>query len=228
LIKQKGNDTIVGKNFWVGALPMEKSKIDVAEDPEISRKAIRSSVRKEMIALRKGTSAEVQQAESNAIFEKIYEMPEYAAATEVFLYASVNGEVATENFAKKVLADGKKLAYPVSEKGSSDMEFYYINSLSVLTPGFMKIPEPKASAHNIAIPSAESPSIIIVPGVAFDKDRNRLGYGAGYYDKYLALHSNAFMKKIAVSYSFQVVEALPNESHDMKPDVVVTGSRVIE
>ena len=193
-----------------------------------SRKSLRSSVRKEMLALRKNTPPELQEAESKAIFEKIYAMPEYAAATEVFLYASVNGEVATENFAKKALADGKKLAYPVSEKGCSDMEFYYVNDLSELTPGFMKIPEPMASDDNIAIPSTERPAIIIVPGVAFDKNRNRLGYGAGYYDKYLAIHGNAFTKTIAVSYSFQILEKLPAESHDIKPDVVVTGNRIIE
>lgn len=190
--------------------------------------ALKETLRKDMKRLRKTTPAETLLAESASLCNIISELPEYVNAAELYLYAAVNGEVSLETLARKALADGKRIAFPLSQIGSPRMDFYYVDDLQELKQGFMNIPEPVPNSQRLATPSESTPSIMVMPGVAFDKERNRLGYGAGYYDQYLSLHGNKFSQKIGVAYRFQIAKRVPAEEHDQKPDIIVTLDGIIK
>ena len=68
---------------------------------------------------------------------------------------------------------------------------------------------------------------MIIPGVAFDKHRNRLGYGGGFYDSFLGGLKGTGISKVAVAYELQIVDEVPSEGHDLKPDAIITEKRII-
>lgn len=143
----------------------------------------------------------------------------YKDADEILIYASVRGETNTFGIIEDALKEGKKVALPKSFNNGI-MDFYYINSLDDLVIGKYNIPEPPANNKC----SGEA-GLMIMPGVAFDKQGNRCGYGAGYYDRYLKLHTS--LKTAAICFSFQVYESIEHNSHDIKPDIIFTEKETI-
>ncbi|MBQ3513737.1 MAG: 5-formyltetrahydrofolate cyclo-ligase [Lachnospiraceae bacterium] len=133
-------------------------------------------------------------------------------------YVSYNQEVATWDFIKQLLKEGKKVAVP--KVIGDEMEFFYIHQFSDLLPGAYGILEP-SSGQTLQEPKA----LVIMPGLAFDKEKNRIGYGGGFYDKYLEKHPDFL--KVALAYDFQIYEKLDVEQFDIKPDIIVTDKRVI-
>jgi 5-formyltetrahydrofolate cyclo-ligase len=103
------------------------------------------------------------------------------------------------------------------------MEFLYIKDLDHFELSGFNIPEPPASNEVAKDPRV----LIIMPGVAFDPDLNRIGYGGGYYDKYLSNHPDVLFTKVAITYDFQIVDSLPTEPHDYKVDMVVTPTKTL-
>ena len=97
------------------------------------------------------------------------------------------------------------------------MNFYKIDSYDDIQPGYFNIPEPKS---NIKL---RTPDIIIVPGVAFSYEFERLGYGGGFYDTYLC---DKDILKIAICFEFQMMDKLPVEEHDIKMDMIVTENNI--
>ena len=114
---------------------------------------------------------------------------------------------------KKALKDGKRVAAPRIE--GDGMEFYYITGYSDLKEGSFGIWEPFHCEL-----AQETDALMIMPGVAFDRDNHRIGFGRGYYDKYLERENTHF--KIALAYHFQIFEQVPYESHDICPNLVLT------
>lgn len=190
---------------------------------------LKASIRRDIISQRKALTQNEIFSYGSIFAERLFSLPEYQSADEVYVYASVNGEAYTSEIINIALSDGKRVALPVSVPRSSDMTFYYIKSTEDLSDGYMGIPEPAAVAErsDAAIPTEAEKALIIMPGVAFDKDRNRLGYGGGYYDKYLASYGNFFISKIALAYDFQIVGKIKAEEHDIKPDIIVTPSQIL-
>jgi 5-formyltetrahydrofolate cyclo-ligase len=118
----------------------------------------------------------------------------------------------TEKASKKILW----------ERGRHDMEFYRIMSLEDLEPGYRGIPEP-AGTTEIYVYSADTAeqTLMLMPGVAFDGYRARLGYGRGFYDRYLADRPKLQLRTIAVGYRCQMVDKLPGEDTDIRPCQVI-------
>jgi len=105
------------------------------------------------------------------------------------------------------------------------MEFYQIEGLEELLPGTLGIlePEPKKLGQM----QNERKQIMIVPGLAFDLIGNRIGFGAGYYDRYFIEHPNPNLKKVAIAYDFQIEEELPADQFDIPMQRIVTEKRQI-
>jgi 5-formyltetrahydrofolate cyclo-ligase len=117
---------------------------------------------------------------------------------------------------------GKQLAAPVVT-GKHNMSFIYISSMDELKEGFCGILEPEYDEKKIALPTSDS--LILVPGFAFDATLNRLGYGGGYYDKYMSENPEAY--RIGIGFHSQYTQSpLPRESYDIPLDMLITDKMI--
>lgn len=151
---------------------------------------------------------------SNAIWDKIYNMPLYKNAAVIFLYSSIGNEVQTAAFARAALKDGKKVAYPVTDMTDNTMEFHTVDDLSQLGPvksGSMSLTEPKPDPKTKITPDEHT--LMIVPGLAFDENLYRTGYGGGFYDKYIGQYPG--LMTIGVCYEFQRVDRIGVNKYDV-------------
>ena len=161
------------------------------------------------------------------ILEHLINSDYYIRSSIILTYASYNGEVDTRELITRALNEGKQVGCPVSsiKNGEPVIDFFYIDSADKLTAGYKGIPEPdvmtavKVSEHDI------SRALIIVPIVAYDGKRSRLGYGKGFYDRFFALHE--YSSSIGLAYSLQECINVPTERYDIKPDMIITEKGII-
>lgn len=149
------------------------------------------------------------------IFNRLVELPEYVSAKTVFVFCSVGNEVDTRRLIEKSLAEGKRVAIPIT-LGVGVMEFSIISSLSGLRAGRLDIPEPDKSSPRVR-PGKND--VMIVPGLAFDVGGNRLGHGAGYYDRYLA---NCECPTVGLCREVFFHAHVPHGENDVSVDMVIT------
>jgi len=152
------------------------------------------------------------------ICERVMKLEEYQAAPLVLSYISFGNEVDTKGFITKTLKLGKQVAVPKCHSGK--MNFYLIDSLADVHPSYMGILEPDVDTKKIVTQKMQKGSVCIVPGLVFDCDGYRVGYGGGYYDKYLAFYMG---EKIGLARSMQVSSnPLPIGPQDVRVDTLVT------
>lgn len=150
---------------------------------------------------------------SRCITGYVISHPLFQHADEIYCYIDFRSEVCTRAIIKQAWELGKRVAAP--KVTGHTMEFYYFQSFDEVTPGMYGILEPPA------IRKADSESaLVIMPGAVFDRQKNRIGYGGGYYDKYLEAHPS--LNRMAVAFSLQCVDHIPVKPHDQKPEVLVT------
>ena len=176
-------------------------------------------IRNMVKTVRKNKSYGEIQLESALIAETLYQLPEYIKASAILIYSAYEYEVQTECIIRKALREGKKVGLP-RVCGKSDMKFHLISGDSILQPGFMGIMEPDPDS-----PVIEDAGLIIIPGIAFDLNRNRIGHGGGYYDRYLGNHKYSLM--IGLAFECQRVEEIQSEKNDIKMDRIITPDRII-
>lgn len=157
---------------------------------------------------------------SSDIAESLFRLEQYKNAKSVMLFASFGNEVGTHEIIRKSLAN-KTVLLPKVE--SHEIEPSLILDFDSLVPsGKWGILEPielmKVAYKNI--------DLVLVPGIAFDRRGFRLGFGFGYYDKFLKKVPKAV--KIGLAFDFQVVDKIPKEEHDVPVDFIITEKRVIE
>ncbi len=170
----------------------------------------KKELRRAISARKKAMSpAEIERC-SEELSEKLFALPAYQRAAALYGYLSYNQEVRTMPILQRALADGKRVAVP--KVFGDRMEFIWLEDLSALADGYCHIPEPIADG-----PIADDPAaLVLMPGLAFDRSGNRMGYGGGFYDKYLAAHPGH--PTVALCYGFQVVGHLSCEAHDIPVD----------
>ena len=144
----------------------------------------------------------------------------FRSAQTLALYAPTRGETDTADIHRAALAAHKSVCYPRVEQ--ERLRFYRVKSRAELVIGRFGILEPGPESHEIA---PEDLDLILLPGVAFDQRGFRLGYGRGFYDRFLA-ESNFSGVKIGMGYTFQMLDCLPVEGHDQPMDLVVTNQTV--
>lgn len=176
----------------------------------------KKEIREMIIKERDLIPREELESRSRSIFEKLVELPEYEEAENVLVYASMRSEVRTDEIILDALASGKKVFCPkVTNKTSSVMTFIRIFEIEDLKEGFYGIREPELSEEAEVFPQtgADENSIVIVPGVAFDKEGNRIGYNGGFYDSFLSRHPD--ICTVALCYKMQLFDHVPAEPHDI-------------
>lgn len=156
------------------------------------------------------------------LYSKFLKLKAVKEINYIMAYYSVRNEVETVSIINYLLDIGKTVALPVCTP-ERDLKAAIINNLSELQPASFGLMEPGPEA---VLLDYDELKLVIIPGVAFDEKGNRLGHGAGYYDRFLSKTPNAF--KLGLAYDFQVVQALPAERHDIKINGILTPSRYLE
>ena len=178
---------------------------------------------------------------SAEITQSVRTLEEYKKAQKVLLFASFRSEVDTRELTRAALADGKEVFFPkvqCSEDGCKEMEFYRVTSEDDLEKGYQGIPEPKGDWNNrLKRKDAAENILILTPGVVLDKQGYRIGYGGGFYDRFLKKleeetlgNPNVLICKIAIAYECQIVSPglIAVESHDVRMDKIVTEQGVYQ
>ena len=145
--------------------------------------------------------------------DRFYETAEYKNAKTIYGYLPYNQEVRTTQMLAHALADGKQVAVP--KVYGDEMKFILLSDLSQVAKGYAGIPEPIADGPVAADPTA----LVLMPGLAFDPEGHRLGYGGGFYDKFLAAEPDH--PTLALCYDFQMLPHLDTESYDIPVDRVL-------
>lgn len=158
---------------------------------------------------------------NNAIMLNILNSEKILNADTVLIYASIESEVATFDIMDALFKSNKIIAVPKCIENGT-MTFHIIDSLLNLHPGKYGIPEPDGSSE---MPLINDNTVCIVPGLAFTIDGGRLGYGGGYYDRFLADHSGLFT--IGLAYEELITDTLPVMSHDLKVNAIATEERMV-
>ena len=175
----------------------------------MDKKELRSQIR----ACKRAMTQEQIENASAVLAQKLYATEQYQNAATVYGYLPYNQEVRTVPILQQALRDGKKVAVP--KMYGDTMRFICLSDLSAVKPNEYGIPEPLADG-----PVANEPNaLVIMPGLAFDDKGNRMGYGGGYYDKFLAAEPNH--PTVALCYAFQMVPSIPTDTYDIPVDLVI-------
>lgn len=163
-------------------------------------------------------------AKSKKVLDKLKKLPEWKNAETVLIFLSLPDEIKTEGIINEALEENKKTAVP--RINGNDIVFHYIKSVNsslIIHPLGIAEPSPSTPVFNPL--SADEKTLILVPGLAFDKNCFRLGRGKGFYDKFLSGIDKS-VKKIGIGYDFQIVESVPAEDHDFPLDSVITDTSI--
>lgn len=179
-------------------------------------------LRERMKKLRAGLSIYEREQRNQYLYNNFMALKILEKAEWIYMFVSYGTEADTLKIIEALLKPGhKKVAVPrISGK---EMEFYAISRTDDLKPGYRGILEPVSGT-----PVLESNVIMVMPGLVFDVCHGRIGYGGGYYDRYLCRHKNDNIYKIALAYDFQVLktENIVAEPHDIRPDIIVTDKSI--
>ena len=172
-----------------------------------------------MLAKRKGLSEEAVREKSRKIKKKLFELPEFKKAGTIMFYAAKGKEVRTEEMIKESLKMGKRVAVPIGKVRERDLIPSFLTDYGELAPGAYGILEPREE-HRRLVPLKKL-ELIIVPGVAFDRQGNRLGWGGGFYDNFLGRIPSG-VPRLGLAFELQIVESLPIGEEDIPMDGIIT------
>ena len=172
----------------------------------------KSALRKHLLEKRDATSAELRDIASEKIHENLKKNSSFINAQNIACYFPIGSEINTHDIMLDILGQNKNLLLP--RIVNDNLQFYIVSNLEKLEKGNFEIMEPKDSCKK-----AEKIDCALIPTVGISKSGVRLGYGKGYYDRFLSLIDAV---KISLTYSKQIVKFIPNDSHDIKMDWIVT------
>ena len=175
----------------------------------MNKQELRRMIREKKRAM---TTQEIE-AKSAELGRLFRETEAYRAAKTIYGYLPYNQEVRTVAMLEQAMRDGKRVAVPKCY--SDEMRFIFMDDLSNVEKGYANIPEPIADE-----PVADDPTaLVLMPGLAFDREGHRIGYGGGFYDKFLAAEPGH--PTLALCYDFQMMAHLETEEYDIPVDTVL-------
>lgn len=179
-------------------------------------------IRREALSVRNILSPKLRQEKSSNILQTIYEIEIYKMTDVILCYVDYQSEVITTPLIERALADGKKVFCP--KVSGDEMEFYRIMGMDELKTGYKGIKEPVGGHGFLDFRKA----LVIIPGVSFDRNCHRIGYGKGFYDKYLTRLSERGVDvyMLGLGYECQLVDKVPCEAHDIVLDMLVTEENI--
>ena len=175
----------------------------------MDKKSLRNMIREK----KRSMTEEQILSSSQRLGELFHSHPLYKNAKTIYGYLPYNQEVRTIPMLEQALKDGKRIAVP--KVFGDEMKFIYLNDLSKIEKGYCDIPEPIEDG-----PVADdTTALVLMPGLAFDSEGHRIGYGGGFYDRFLAREPGH--PTLALCYDFQMVEHLDTEEFDVPVDCVL-------
>lgn len=199
----------------------------------------KKAFRKAMLLKRDAIPCETRTEADNARNERIRNWGTYQEAELLLFYVSYRSEADTIELIKEALENGRKVAVP--KVFGADMVFYRIRSFSQLVEGYKGILEPDTErceavtearradderAQSVKHQDLPKHSLLFVPGCAFDEVGGRMGYGGGFYDRFMEAYPDIL--RVALAYEEQMVEEVPREVHDKPVDAIVTEKRIVQ
>jgi 5-formyltetrahydrofolate cyclo-ligase len=180
---------------------------------------LKKALRQDILRKRSELPAEERKAKSREIENLLFNLSDVKTADIIMFYASFRSEVETHAMVRRALAEGKRVVLP-KIKGR-DLSLIEITDFDRdVKPGVWAIPEPKGGQ----LIEPGQIQVIIVPGAAFDDQGNRVGYGAGFYDKLLKEFKGA---TVALAFELQMVSDIPADAHDVPVQKIITEKRII-
>lgn len=173
----------------------------------------KTELRREIRARKRAMSEEEIETRSAKLAQLFFASEAYQNAKTIYGYLPYNQEVRTVPMLERALKDGKKVAVP--KVYGEEMKFLYLDDLNAVAKGYAGIPEPIADEPV----AQDETALVLMPGLAFDPQGHRIGYGGGFYDKFLAAEPNH--PTLALCYEFQMLPKLDVEDHDIPVDTVL-------
>lgn len=161
---------------------------------------------------------------SNIITEKILGSYLYKKSNTIMTFISFSNEVNTHNLIKESISNKKRIIVPITFPKTKEIRPSEISNFDELEIGFYNILTPKKEFIRLINPMEIE--LTIVPGLAFDRNGYRIGYGGGYYDRFLSLYPDII--KIGIAFDLQIVDSLPREEFDIPVDFIVTEKEIIK
>ena len=173
----------------------------------------KTELRREIRARKRAMTEEEIETRSAKLAQLFFASEAYQKAKTIYGYLPYNQEVRTVPMLAQALKDGKKVAVP--KVYGEEMKFLYLDDLNAVAKGYAGIPEPIADEPV----AQDETALVLMPGLAFDPQGHRIGYGGGFYDKFLAAEPNH--PTLALCYEFQMLPKLDVEDHDIPVDTVL-------
>jgi len=183
----------------------------------------KKDIRDKILKQRETIDVDTKNQWDDNIFNNLVNSELYKKAKTIFAFVSFKSEVDTHRIIKRAFEDKKIICVPKIESKQKGMEAVKINGFDQLKEGYFGILEPVEGCPAI---DNKAIDLIFVPGVAFDKQGGRLGYGAAFYDRFLA-NIDESVEKIAIAYNFQILDHIPMDEHDVRIDGVITEEKII-
>ena len=152
--------------------------------------------------------------------------PSYQKAQAVLVYMDYRSEVMTTGLVEELFKKGEKRVFAPRVEGM-DIHFYEVHSMEDFESGYQGIREPKEDWEKLFTLQmmSEMKGLVLVPGAVFDRQRGRMGYGKGFYDRFLAEYIG--LNSVALAFSCQIAKRVPVEEHDIRPDLIITEDETI-
>ncbi len=183
----------------------------------------KKKLRKELLALRSEIIGEERKKAEDAVVSKLLSLASFRFAETVLLYHPIKGEINVLPIAEAAIRAGKQVAFPLCDTESSTMTYHIVSDLSDLKTGSYGIPEP-SNELPLYLPSKDKNDLIIIPAVCFDRQGYRIGYGKGYYDRYLNDFGGT---AVGVTFDKLLRQSVPRGRFDKHVSLIVTEKGAI-
>lgn len=183
------------------------------------------TLKQEILHKRKYMDKDEIKKKSEKIRKNLVSLPEFEKAKNILFYVSFESEVDTQELIKQLLEKKrKKIIVPFVVKNNHILQLSELRNFNELESRTFGILEPKELYKREFNP--EKLDLVIIPGLVFDKRGHRIGYGFGYYDRFLKTLKNN-PKKIGLAYEFQIMDKIPEKLHDVPIDIIVTEKQTM-
>jgi 5-formyltetrahydrofolate cyclo-ligase len=183
----------------------------------------KTDIRRFILEQREKVNHHTREEWDKSVFLKLINSEFYKKASVIFAFVSFRSEVDTHRIIARALEDSKIVCVPKINSKEKGIEIFKINSLEELDSGYFGVLEPK---EGCPVVEPDDVDLILMPGVAFDRQGGRVGYGKGFYDRFLR-NMNKKVDKIALAYDFQILDKVPMDEFDVPIDGIITNEQII-